>query len=89
MEKRQKLELIEKMLRELDDLKNSQTAVLKKIAQVEAENINAGISILDQELPDIHEKADTNLEGLSQLLDKLQQHRDEFVKKNNLDVVEV
>ncbi|WP_153797795.1 hypothetical protein [Foetidibacter luteolus] len=88
MEKRQKLELIEKMVRELDDLKNSQTAVLKKIAQVEAENINAGVGILDQELPDIHEKADTSLESLSQLLDKLQQYRDEFVKKNNLEPVE-
>lgn len=88
MEKRQKLELIDKMLRELDDLKNSQTAVLKKIAQVEAENINAGIQILDKELPDIHEKADQNLEGLSQLLDELQQHRIEFVKKNNLEPVE-
>lgn len=89
MEKRQKMELMDKMLRELDDLKNSQTSVLKKITQVEAENINAGISLLDQELPDIHEKADANLEGLSQLLDKLQQHRDEFVKKHQLDVVEV
>jgi len=88
MEKRQKLELIDKMLRELDDLKNSQTAVLKKIAQVEAENINAGIQVLDKGLPDIHEKADQNLEGLSQLLDELQQHRTEFVKKNNLESVE-
>jgi len=88
MEKRQKLELIDKMLRELDDLKNSQTAVLKKIAQVEAENINAGIQVLDKGLPDIHEKADQNLEGLSQLLDELQQHRTEFVKKNNLEPVE-
>lgn len=88
MEKRQKLELIDKMLRELDDLKNSQTAVLKKITQVEAENINAGIQILDKELPDIHEKADQNLEGLSQLLDQLQQHRAEFVQKNNLEPVE-
>ena len=88
MEKRQKLETIEKMLRELDDLKNSQTAVLKKIAQLEAENINASISILEKELPEIHEHADTNLEGLSQLFDKLQQHRDEFAKKNNLETVE-
>lgn len=76
------------MLRELDDLKNSQTAVLKKIAQVEAENINAGIQVLDKKLPDVHEKADQNLEGLSQLLDELQQHRIEFVKKNNLEPVE-
>ncbi len=33
MEKHAKLEAIDKMLRELDDIKNSQTSLLKKIAQ--------------------------------------------------------
>jgi hypothetical protein len=46
MEKRAKLEAIDKMLRELDDIKNSQTSLLKKIAQLEAENINAGVTCL-------------------------------------------
>lgn len=48
MDKRQKLEAIEKVLRELDDVKNSQTSLLKKIAQLEAENINLNINILNE-----------------------------------------
>ena len=88
MEKRQQLEAIDKMLRELEDIKNSQAALLKKVSQVEAENINVGVALLDKELPDIHEVADANLDRLSQVLEKLQVHREEFVKKHKLDVVE-
>ena len=89
MDKRQQLNAIEKMIRELEDVKNSQESLLKKITQIEAENINVGVSLLEKELPDIHEQADTSIQRLSQLLDELQQHRDDFIKKNKLDVVEV
>jgi hypothetical protein len=54
MEKLEKLGLMDKVLRELDDLKNSQTSILKKLSQIEADNINLGIDLLDKKLPDIH-----------------------------------
>lgn len=88
MEKRAKLEAIDKMLRELDDVKNSQTSLLKKIAQLEAENINVGIGLLDKSLPDVHNDADETLNTVSKLIDDLQVHREEFVKKYKLDVPE-
>jgi hypothetical protein len=85
MEKRQQLELMNKMLRELDDLKNSQTSILKKIAQIEADNINVGISLLEKALPDIHEQVDASLEKVSLLVTDFQEHRDDFIKKHKLD----
>lgn len=88
MEKRQKLEAIEKMIRELDDVKNSQASLLKKVSQIEAENINIGIDILDKELGDVHEKADAALEHVAQVIESMATYRDEFVKKNKLDVTE-
>ncbi len=88
MEKRQKLEAIEKMIRELEDVKNSQASILKKIAQIEAENINVGVDIVDKEIGDVHEQTDTSLEHLNSLTEKVQTYRDEFVKKNKLDVAE-
>ena len=88
MEKRQKLEAIEKMLRELEDVKNSQASILKKIAQIEAENINVGVDIVDKEIGDVHEQTDTSLEHLNTLAEKVQLYRDDFVKKNKLDVPE-
>ena len=89
MDKRQQLNAIGKMIRELEDVKNSQESVLKKVAQIEAENINVGVQLLEKELPDVHEQADNSIDRLSLLLDKLQQHRDDFVKKHKLNAVEV
>lgn len=88
MEKRQKLEAIEKMLRELEDIKNSQTSLLKKIAQLEAENMNVAVGMLDKDLGELHEQTDTQLTHLTQLTERLQEFKDDFVKKNKLDVVE-
>lgn len=88
MEKRQKLESIEKMIRELEDIKNSQTSLLKKLAQLETENMNAGVDMLDKDLGELHEQTDTQLTHLTQLTERLTEFRDDFVKKNKLDVVE-
>jgi hypothetical protein len=88
MDNRQKLEAIEKMIRELEDAKNSQASLLKKIAQIEADNINTSIDILDKGLGDIYEHADASIESLNGLTEKLQTYRDEFVKKYKLDAPE-
>ncbi|MCH5599692.1 hypothetical protein [Niabella ginsengisoli] len=84
MEKLEKLEAMDKILRELEDLKNSETSVLKKVAQIEAENINLGIGLLDKTLPDIHEHSDKSIEAIDSLLISFTEHRDKFVKDNNL-----
>ena len=86
MDNRQKLQGIEKMIRELEDVKNSQASLLKKIAQIEAENINLDVHVLD--LGDMHEQADKSLENLDQVIEQVQTYRDEFVKKYRLDVPE-
>lgn len=88
MEKRQKLEMMDKILRELDDLKNSQTSVLKKVSQIEAENINLGVQLLDQSLPDVHESIDKGIESVNDLSEKFQAYRDKFSSDNKLEVVE-
>ena len=88
MEKRQKLEMMDKILRELDDLKNSQTSVLKKVAQIEAENINLSVQLLDQSLPDVHESIDKGIESVTELSEKFQAYRDKFSKDNKLEVIE-
>lgn len=77
--------MMDKILRELDDLKNSQTSVLKKIAQIEAENINLGVQLLDKSLPDVHESVDKGIESVSKLLDDFKTHRDKFAKDNKLE----
>lgn len=85
MDKREKLHSMEKMIRELDDIVNSQTSLLKKIAQLEAENINLGNSLLEKQLPEIHSKADETLNTASQLVDEFRVAKDKFIKDNKLD----
>ena len=62
MDPKQRLALMDKIIRELDDLKNSQTSILKKIAQIEADNINLEAGILSDGLPDLHEEVDHGLQ---------------------------
>lgn len=87
MDKREKLHSMEKMLRELDDIVNSQKSLLKKVAQLEAENINLSIQLLDKQLPEIHSKADETLNVAIQLKETFTEVKDKFIKDNKLDEV--
>lgn len=87
MEKLQKLELMDKILRELDDLKHSQTSVLKKIAQIEVDNINLGVALLDKKLPDVHEEVDSSVQIVTALQEEFQLHRDKFYSDNKMEAL--
>ena len=88
MDAKQQLALMDKILRELDDLKNSQTSVLKKIAQVEADNINLGAGLLSDGLPGIHEEVDDAVMKLSGLQEQFKEYRDNFEKDNQQSLAE-
>jgi hypothetical protein len=88
MEKKEKLVLMDKILRELEDLKNSQTSILKKLSQIEADNINLGVDLLDQKLPDIHEEVDSSISIVGELIEEFKTHRDKFYNDNNLGSLE-
>ena len=84
MDKRQKLELMDKVQRELDDLKNSQTSVLKKLSQIAAHNITLGIDLLDDKLPDLEEKVNATLTTTTDLSEAFGEYRTRFFADNNL-----
>ena len=87
MEKIDKMHMMDKMLRELQDITNSQTSLLKKIAQLEADNINLGNTLLDKRLPDIHGKVDEALTEVTAVQAEFSEARNKFVKDNKLDQV--
>jgi hypothetical protein len=82
MQPKEMIALMDKIIRELDDLINSQTSVLKKISQIEAENINLNDSSLADGLPDIHEHVDAALVAANVLKEKFREAYDGFVAKN-------
>lgn len=87
MDNIEKKHLLEKMMRELEDILNSQTSLLKKIAQLEAENINLGNKVLEKRLPDIHGKVDDGIGEIALVIAEFTAAKDKFVADNKLDEV--
>lgn len=82
MNKIQQLELMDKVLRELQDLENSQTSVLKKVGQIEAHNITLGEAILDKKLPDLYEEVNSSVVIVTELLETFTAKREKFFTEN-------
>lgn len=85
MDKLKKFELMEKIVRELDDLKRSQQAVLEKIGKVEVDNIELGDNKLEKILPDIYQRTADNMEAITELLEAFSGKTDEYADKNKVD----
>jgi hypothetical protein len=75
---------MDKVVRELEDLKNSQVSILKKLSQIEADNITLNVSLLEKKLPDLHEEIDSSVEIVNRLLEELQVHREKYFVDNKL-----
>jgi hypothetical protein len=84
MDKIQQLDLIDKVQRELKDLEQSQTAVLKKVSQIAAHNITLSVELLDQKLPDIQESIDANVVAISEISEAFEAYRDKFFNDNKM-----
>ena len=84
MDNREKLAIMDKIIRELVDINNSSTALLKKITQAESENINLGDKTLDNKLPDLHEKIDAMVTDTTSLITEFTEVRDKIYSDNGL-----
>jgi hypothetical protein len=84
MNKIQQLELMDKIQRELKDLEQSQTAVLKKVSQIVAHNISLGAEILDQKLPDLQDKIDASVISITEISEVFEAYRDKFFNDNKM-----
>jgi hypothetical protein len=84
MDNNEKLAIMDKIIRELADISNSSTALLKKVSQVEAENINLGDKLLEDKLPDLHEKIDAMVTETTSLIGEFTEIRDKFFTDNRM-----
>ena len=87
MDKNEKRMLMDKVLRELEDTRNTETSVVKKLAQLESENINLGDRFLEKKLPEIFNLADDALSATIDLQAEYTKVRDRFVQENKLDEI--
>jgi len=84
MDKVQQLALMDKIQRELKDLEQSQTAVLKKVSQIAAHNITLSVELLDQRLPDLQEAIDANVLAISDISESFETYRNKFFDDNKM-----
>ncbi|WP_131535852.1 hypothetical protein [Pedobacter nototheniae] len=82
-----KFELMEKIVRELEDLQNSQQALIQKIGKIEVDNIELGDKRLEKDLPDMHQRLADNLDTIVSILDYFADKTSNFGDKNNVDAL--
>lgn len=85
MDKLKKFELMEKIVRELEDLSRSQQAVLEKAGKIEVENIELGDKRLEKILPDIYQRTADNLDSIAELLTAFSDKTENFAEKHDVD----
>lgn len=84
MDKLKKFDLMEKITRELDDLKHSQTAVIQKIGKIEVDNMELNNAKLEDKLGIMHQNAADILDSIAAVLENFEEVKNKFEGKNNI-----
>jgi len=84
MDKLKKFGLMEKIVHELEDLKNSQQAVITKLAKIEVDNIDLGDKRLEKDLPDMHQRVSDNLDAIAAILEYFAGQTASYSDNNNI-----
>lgn len=87
MDTLKKFELMEKIVRELEDLQHSQQAIIQKIGKIEVDNIELGDKKLDKDLPDMHQRVADNLDSIVDILAYFADKTQNFGNKNNIEAL--
>jgi len=84
MDKLKKFGLMEKIVHELEDLKNSQQAIIQKLAKIEVDNMDLGDKRLEKDLPDMHQRVSDNLDTIAGILEDFAVKTEEYNSQNNI-----
>ncbi|MCQ6959399.1 hypothetical protein [Mucilaginibacter aquariorum] len=87
MDKIRKFELMEKIVHELEDLKNSQQAIITKLAKIEVDNFDLANKRLEKDLPDMHQRVTDNLDTITSILQDFASQTDEYSSQNNISAL--
>ncbi|MFD0794439.1 hypothetical protein ACFQZX_12500 [Mucilaginibacter litoreus] len=87
MDKIKKFELMEKIVHELEDLRNSQQALIQKISKIEVDNIDLGNKRLEKDLPDMHQRVSDNLDTITSILEDFASQTDDYSSSNNISAL--
>ncbi len=84
MDTLKKFGLMEKIVHELEDLKNSQQAIITKLSKIEVDNMELGDKRLEKDLPDMHQRVADNLDTIASILEDFATQTENYSNKNNV-----
>lgn len=84
MDTLKKYALMEKIVHGLEDLRNSQQAIVQKLTKIEVDNIDLGDKRLEKDLPDMHQRVAENLDTIAGILEDFAAQTDKFNTQNNV-----
>lgn len=87
MDKLKKFDLMEKITNELEDLKNSMTAIVQKTGKIEIDNFDLGNKTLEKMLPLMHQNISDNLDKIAEILKDFEETKNAYERKNNIDAL--
>src|SRR5690606_9311582 len=80
-----KFELMEKIVRQLQDLQHSQQAIIEKIGKIEIDNFDLNDKNLEKIMSDIHQRIADEHTSINNLLDWFSDKTENFGEKNNVE----
>lgn len=80
-----KFELMEKIVRQLQDLQHSQQAIIEKIGKIEIDNFDLNDKNLEKVMSDIHQRTADDNSSINNLLDGFSDKTENFGEKNNVE----
>lgn len=80
-----KFELMEKIVRQLQDLQHSQQAIIEKIGKIEIDNFDLNDKNLEKIMSDIHQRTADDHTSINNLLDGFSDKTENFGEKNNVE----
>ncbi len=88
MEKIEKLGKMDRALRMLEDLKNSQVAMIEKASQLQMDAMEFSFPEMEKNMGDLFSRYNESLDMINEDLEKFEIKRNQFEQKHGLDKLE-
>ncbi|MGY6559476.1 MAG: hypothetical protein ACXIT9_09355 [Nitritalea sp.] len=88
MTNREKLEKMDRALRLLEDLKNTQTSMVEKVSHLQLEAMEFNFSTMEKNMADLFTRFNEGLDLLQEEIDRFEIKRNQFEQEHKLDRVE-
>lgn len=88
MENLEKLGKMDRALRMLEDLKNSQVAMIEKASKLQMDAMEFNFSDMEKNMADLFTRYNESLDMINEDLEKFETKRNQFEQKHGLDKLE-